>query len=321
MVTITVDQLRRLAPGGSSAILDAIARGGAVLDEYAITTPSRICHLLAQIAHESDGFQTTREYWGPTKAQQRYEGRSDLGNVRRGDGKRFMGRGLIQLTGRANYRTYGKRLALDLEGNPEMAANPAISLQIACEYWKAKGLNALADRDDIESITRTINGGTNGLADRRRYLANAREIWGTAAVPVPVPRSDAEVRELQQDLLALGYDVAVNGIFDNETMQALRDVQRQASILVDGKAGPATKDAIAKRLERRTAGGEPPADKTIIDALKTPEGLATGGGILTTIFGAASAPGPLQWAIAAVVVAGLGVGIFFLVKRLRRAEA
>jgi putative chitinase len=254
MVTITVDQLRRLAPGGSSAILDAIARGGVVLDEYAITMPSRICHFLAQIAHESAGFKTTREYWGPTRAQKGYEGRTELGNIIRGDGKRFMGRGLIQLTGRANYRTYGKRLALDFE--------------------EAKGLNALADRDDIGGITRKINGGTNGLADRRRYLAKAREIWGGGAVPVPVPRSSNEVREL--DLVALGYDVAVDGIFDNETTQAVRDVQRQANILVDGKAGPATKDAIAKRLERRTAGGEPPADKTIMDPLKTPEGLATG---------------------------------------------
>lgn len=319
MVTITVDQLRRLVPRGRVDILDAIADGTAVLERYAITTPSRLCHFLAQIAHESDGFQTTSEYWGPTRAQKAYEGRGDLGNVQPGDGRRFMGRGLIQLTGRANYRTYGKRLGLELEAHPEVAAQPAASLLIACEYWKAKGLNALADRDDLEAITRRINGGTNGLSDRRVFLRRARAIWGE--LPVPVPRSDQEVRDLQRDLVALGYRIAVDGVLGAETREAVRDVQRQAGILVDGKPGPATQEAIRRRLERRGADGRPPSDKSLIDALKTPEGLATGGGILTTILSAASNPGPLQWAVAAVVVSALAIGIGFLVRRLRRAEA
>ncbi len=120
---------------------------------------------------------------------------------------------------------------------------------------------------------------------------------------------------------ALGYDVAVDGYSGPKTLAAIRDVQQQAGIKVDGKAGPATKDAIRKRLERRTAGGVPPADKNLIDVLKTPEGMATGGGILTTILSAAANPGPLQWALAAVVVAALAVGVTFLVLSMRRAEA
>jgi putative chitinase len=315
MVTITAGQLRALAPGGRPDIIDAVAAGEAVLDAYAITTPSRLCHFLAQIAHESAGFRTTEEYASGSA----YEGRRDLGNTRAGDGKRYKGRGLIQLTGRANYRAYGTRLGLDLEADPARAAKPELSLRVACEYWKAKGLNALADRDDIAGITRKINGGTNGLADRKKYLAKARALWSTA--PIDTPKSDGEVRDLQQDLAALGYEVTVDGFNGKKTEAAIRAVQKQAGILVDGKAGPATKDAIRKRLDRRTAGGEPPADKTLIDALKTPEGLATGGGILTTILSAASSPGPLQWAIAAVVVAALAIGIGFLARRLRSAEA
>jgi putative chitinase len=315
MVTITVDQLRRLAPSGRDDILRAVASGGIVLDTYAITTPGRICHFMAQIAHESDGFRTTEEYASGAA----YEGRRNLGNTKAGDGKRYKGRGLIQLTGRANYRAYGTRLGLDLEADPARAAEPELSLRVACEYWKAKGLNALADRDDVTGITRKINGGTNGLADRKKYLAKARTLWGAA--PVEVPKSDDDVRDLQQDLVALGYDVAVDGSSGPKTTAAIRDVQTQAGIRVDGIAGPATRAAMRERLERRTAAGAPPADKTLIDALKTPEGLATGGGILTTILSAASSPGPLQWAIAAVVVTALAIGIGFLARRLRSAEA
>ena len=315
MVTITAGQLRTLAPGGRPDIIDAVATGEAVLEAYAITTPSRLCHFLAQIAHESDGFRTTEEYASGSA----YEGRRDLGNTRTGDGNRYKGRGLIQLTGRANYRAYGTRLGLDLEASPARAAEPELSLRIACEYWKAKGLNALADRDDITAITRKINGGTNGLADRKKYLAKARTLWGAA--PIETPKSDNEVRDLQQDLAALGYEVAVDGYSGPKTTAAIRDLQQQAGIRVDGKAGPATKDAIRKRLERRTAGGEQLSDKNIIDVLKTPEGVATGGGILTTILGAAANPGPLQWAIAGVVVVALAVGVTFLVRSMRRAEA
>lgn len=98
-------------------------------------------------------------------------------------------------------------------------------------------------------------------------------------------------------------------------------MQRRAGIKVDGIAGPATRDAIRRLLEGRPATGAAPPEKTALDALKTPEGLATAGGIATTALGAAANPGPLQWALAAVVVVVLAVGVVFLVRRLRRAEA
>lgn len=134
----------------------------------------RLAHFLAQVMHESGGFRYMEEIWGPTDAQRRYEGRKDLGNTKPGDGFRFKGRGPLQITGRANYRLYGQRLGIDLESNPELAATPEIGLRIALEFWKANGLNALADKDDVQGITRRINGGTNGLAERKANLAKLK---------------------------------------------------------------------------------------------------------------------------------------------------
>jgi putative chitinase len=134
----------------------------------------RLAHFLAQVTHESGGFRYMEEIWGPTDAQRRYEGRADLGNTKAGDGFRYKGRGPLQLTGRANYRDYGARLGLDLEGNPALAATPEVGLRIALEFWKVKGLNALADKDDIVGITRRVNGGSNGLTDRTAKLAQIK---------------------------------------------------------------------------------------------------------------------------------------------------
>jgi putative chitinase len=99
-----------------------------------------------------------------------------LGNNRPGDGRLYCGRGIFQLTGRANYANMGARLALPLEVEPEMAAQPYVSVQIACQYWTAHGINAPADADNIILVTRLINGGANGLASRERALARAKEI-------------------------------------------------------------------------------------------------------------------------------------------------
>lgn len=126
----------------------------------------RLAHFLAQLSHESGGFR----YMEEIASGAAYEGREDLGNTQPGDGKRYKGRGPIQLTGRANYRRYGRRLGIDLERNPELAAIPSIGLRTALEYWNVNNLNELADRDDIRGITRKINGGFNGLSDRQAYL-------------------------------------------------------------------------------------------------------------------------------------------------------
>lgn len=130
----------------------------------------RLAHFLAQLIHESGSFR----YMEEIASGAAYEGRKDLGNVQPGDGKRFKGRGPIQLTGRANYRTFGQRIGIALENHPEIAAVPSIGLWIACEYWKSRDLNMLADKNEIETITRKINGGVNGLADRKAAFAR---VW------------------------------------------------------------------------------------------------------------------------------------------------
>lgn len=143
---------------------------------YGLTTPLRIAHFMAQAAHETGGFKWLREIWGPTPAQLRYEGRADLGNTQPGDGKRFMGRGIFQLTGRANYERAGKAIGQPLTAQPELAERPDIAVTTACDYWQSRGLSALADRDDVLGVTRKVNGGNNGLADRKVQLAKAKAI-------------------------------------------------------------------------------------------------------------------------------------------------
>lgn len=136
----------------------------------------RLANFIGQAAHESGGFRYMREIWGPTPAQRRYEGRADLGNVKPGDGHRYMGRGIFQLTGRANYGSMGARLNLDLEGNPSLAETPDVAVLTALEYWHSRNLSALADEGREDTITRRINGGENGIQDRRRYVAKAKGV-------------------------------------------------------------------------------------------------------------------------------------------------
>lgn len=135
-------------------------------------TGLRLAHFMAQLAHESGGFR----YMEEIASGQVYEGRADLGNTQPGDGKLFKGRGPIQLTGRANYRTYGRALGFDFESNPEMVAIPSVGLLVACKFWEQQKLNALADADNLTAVTKRINGGTNGLADRQAYLVKAKEL-------------------------------------------------------------------------------------------------------------------------------------------------
>lgn len=132
--------------------------------------PLRLAHFMAQLVHESGSFR----YMEEIASGAAYEGREDLGNIVAGDGKRYKGRGPIQLTGRANYRDFGRRIGIDLERHPEIAAVPSIGLHLALEYWRNRNLNTWADRDDVLAITRKINGGTNGLADRKAHLAKIK---------------------------------------------------------------------------------------------------------------------------------------------------
>lgn len=163
---------------GAGGIATALGRGAAdhFADYGVIASGLRLAHFMAQMSHESGGFRYMREIWGPTEAQLRYEGRAALGNTHPGDGKRFMGRGIIQITGRANYAEYGALIDLDFVGSPELAEAPENAVWVACAYWQRRGLNGLADADDVQAVTRRINGGLNGLADRQARTIKAKGI-------------------------------------------------------------------------------------------------------------------------------------------------
>ena len=148
------------------------------MTEYGIDTPQRKAAFLAQVAHESGSLKYVREIWGPTPAQAGYEGRADLGNTEPGDGKRYLGRGLIQVTGRANYASAGIALGLPLVDHPELLEDPLNACRSAGWFWQSRRLNSYADRNMFATITKAINGGYNGLDDRLNHWLNARQGFG-----------------------------------------------------------------------------------------------------------------------------------------------
>lgn len=142
------------------------------LVKYAINTPLRIAHFLAQVSHESGSFRYTEEL----ATGEQYEGRKDLGNVEKGDGIKFKGRGLIQITGRTNYALYGKSVGIDFSSSPSLLASPEFATDSAGWFWNQHKLNELADANKLIAITKRINGGLNGLEDRQKRLVSAKTI-------------------------------------------------------------------------------------------------------------------------------------------------
>ena len=172
---ITQEQLSAIAPYSRRDRLEKLLPHlNNTMQRYAITTPLRKAHFLAQLGHESDGFNTNEEYASGAA----YEGRRDLGNTQAGDGVRFKGRGLIQVTGRANYLDCGRALGVDLINSPQRLGDLDLACLSAGWFWDTRKLNNHADRDDILTITKIINGGTNGLADRQSYLSRAKRVFG-----------------------------------------------------------------------------------------------------------------------------------------------
>lgn len=147
------------------------------MDRAEINTVIRAAAFIAQAAHECNELRSLVELTGG----QIYDGRADLGNTRPGDGPRFKGRGIFQLTGRANYHAASLVVGIDLEANPEQAADPQVSVKTAVWYWQSRGLSALADVFDFRGITRRINGGYNGLLERTDYYHRALEVFGRDA--------------------------------------------------------------------------------------------------------------------------------------------
>lgn len=223
------------------------------MSKYEVNIYLRVCHFLAQAAHESASFRTLEEYASGAA----YEGRKDLGNVNAGDGRRYKGRGIFQLTGRANYRDMSKKLNLDLEGNPSLAATPEVSVLTALEYWKSRGLSNFADKDDVSTITKRINGGFNGFDDRKKYLAKAKTVipknFTVAIAPTPINSQITDavtqvnivvakvgdkssyIADLQNMLIRKGYKIAADGAFGPKTEVAVKDFQSKNELTITGK--------------------------------------------------------------------------------------
>lgn len=157
---------------------------GAAMARFGINTPIRAAAFLAQIAHESGQLRYVREL-ADGKA---YEGRKDLGNTEPGDGPRFRGRGLIQVTGRFNYRACSLELFGDerLLDNPELLEFPEYAALSAAWFWAAHGCNEIADTGDFRALTRRINGGYNGLAERTAFWERAERVFRDTQPPAPV---------------------------------------------------------------------------------------------------------------------------------------
>jgi len=195
-----------------AALLARVRDYGGPLNELPV-----LAQFLAQVMHESGGLRYVREIWGPTKAQKGYEGRADLGNTKPGDGKRFMGRDVLQITGRANYRaltawvrkTFGK--GPDFEANPELLESPEwLGIGAIWYFLTRKGLLDYARAGNIEMVTRRVNGGLNGYQDRLRWYDDCA-------------------------LKLLGFGT-------------VRDFQKSAGLVVDGISGPKTRAALHEAL-------------------------------------------------------------------------
>ena len=169
---MTLDQLIKIMPYARARAPTFLAPLNAAMAEFGISTPARQASFLAQVGHESGQLRYVLELASGAA----YEGRKDLGNTTAGDGVRFKGRGLIQITGRANYKACGAGLGLDLVSHPELLEQPVNACRSAGWFWMSHGLNELADAGDQVKVTRRINGGTNGLADRLALFEVAKRV-------------------------------------------------------------------------------------------------------------------------------------------------
>lgn len=172
---VTVEQLEQIAPDvNPQRLRQLVPPLNRAMARFGINTRLRQAHLLAQIAHESDRFTALEA----ARSGADYEGRKDLGNVQRGDGVKFKPRGLIQLVGRTNYAAASKALGVDLIHQPQRLADPELAALSAGWFWSTNQLNGDADQDDVRTVTRVVNGGYNGLDDRRKLLQAAKKALG-----------------------------------------------------------------------------------------------------------------------------------------------
>lgn len=248
-----------------------------ILPHYDITTPKRVAAFIAQCAHESNEFhwmeenlnysataldkifgkyfiRAGRDAWDYHRQPERianivYASRMGNGNTTSGDGWKFRGRGAIQLTGRNNYTKFADSLTLSLDHAIQYLTTKRGAVEAAAWFWQENDLNKYADTLDIVRMTKRINGGTNGLADRKEHFEHALEVFGvinhqpTVLILRTVRRGDRnETVKLVQRALGLHDD----GIFGRGTERAVKRWQKQHGLLVDGIVGKNSMTALLK---------------------------------------------------------------------------
>jgi len=250
-----------------------------ILPKYGITTQRRVAHFLSQTGHESGNYKTLEEnlnysekslnnvfgrYFGPGKRNAAEYARnpekianyvymdefrkSKMGNVKPGDGWRFRGRGLKQLTGRDNYTNFGKSIGMTAEQASEYVATEKGAIESACWFWKANNLNSIADTDDVVKMTKRINGGDIGLADRQARYKKAMEVLGGKVEAVtalerintsaPTLRKGSKGKWVKKMQKVLG--TTPDGDFGSGTERAVKEWQKKNRLTADGIVGPQT---------------------------------------------------------------------------------
>ena len=211
MTPITELQLRQMMPNAGARldahlpyIVPAMVEGG-------IDNPLRVAAFLAQLAHESGEYR----YMAELASGDDYEGRLDLGNTEPGDGRKFKGHGPIQITGRANHAACGAALGLDLISDPLQITKPEHGTRAAVWFWNSRNLSVLADLSWFQTITRIVNGGLNGWADRLNYYTRNRSILGLS--PYSTIEEDASIRQFQRD-----HGLVVDGAVGMATLRAVK---------------------------------------------------------------------------------------------------
>jgi putative chitinase len=175
--SLLIAAVPNLSPARAAQVLDHLTQAWSRFD---VSSTVRQAAFLAQVGHECGSFRYNREIWGPTPAQAGYEGRKDLGNTQSGDGKRFMGRGWLQVTGRSNYAAAASYFCADFLNQPELLERDDWAALTAGWFWDKNHLNALADSGQFEALTRRINGGLNGQADRVSRWQRAKQALSVA---------------------------------------------------------------------------------------------------------------------------------------------
>ncbi len=309
---LTHDTFVKLFPSAKPHIISAIVNSVADLDRFGITkTPTRLAYFLAQLAHESAGFtifsenlfynahrltQVFPKYFKTLAEAQKYTGnpseiankvyanRMGNGNEKSGDGYTYRGRGAIQLTGRDTYRAIGAIVGLPLENDPALAGLPENLMLCAAGFWQWKKLNAVCDVENFDKLTRLINGGTNGLVDRKHWLKRILPLVTEAHADAPINVTLG----VQNALIARGYhEVGVpDGRGGSRTRGAILAFEADNNLPLRGEATQEVLDAIKIAPDRiisdTRAEGMPDSSPVISSANKTIT-LGTVGGTVAVI--------------------------------------